>query len=134
MSTSNNQQKKIVLTPLAPSPIGPYSQGISVGNIVYVSGQLGVNVRTGQMVTESIRAQAEQAFTNLKAVVEASGATLSNIAKITIFITNFDDFPTINEVMKEYFMAPFPARSTIGVAALPLGAKVELEAIVHLNH
>lgn len=133
MSTSSNQPKKIILTPLAPSPIGPYSQAISVGNIVYVSGQLGVNVRTGQMVTESIRAQAEQAFTNLKAVVEASGVTLSNVAKITIFITNFDDFPTINEVMKEYFMAPFPARSTIGVASLPLGAKVELEAIVHLN-
>lgn len=122
--------KRIISTPLAPQPIGPYSQAVQVGNTVYLSGQIGMNVRTNEMVTGSIRDEAQQAFTNMKAVVEASGAKMSDVVKVNIFIRNFNDFPAINDVMKEFFQLPFPARSTVGVAELPKNARVEIESIV----
>lgn len=122
--------KRIISTPLAPKPIGPYSQAVQVGNTVYLSGQIGMNVRTNEMVTGSIRDEAQQAFTNMKAVVEASGAKMSDVVKVNIFIRNFNDFPAINDVMKEFFQSPFPARSTVGVAELPKNARVEIESIV----
>mgnify|MGYP002714407732 CR=1 FL=1 len=122
--------KRIISTPLAPQPIGPYSQAVQVGNTVYLSGQIGMNVRTNEMVTGSIRDEAQQAFTNMKAVVEASGAKMSDVVKVNIFIRNFNDFPAINDVMKEFFQSPFPARSTVGVAELPKNARVEIESIV----
>ena len=123
---------KVVSTPLAPAPIGPYSQAIHVGDTVYLSGCIALNARTNEMVTESVQAEATQVFNNMKAVVEAAGGRMSNIVKLTIFITDFNDFPVINETMKQFFQAPFPARSTIGVASLPKGARVEVEAIAHL--
>ena len=122
--------KRIISTPLAPQPIGPYSQAVQVGNTVYLSGQIGMNVRNNEMVTGSIRDEAQQAFTNMKAVVEASGAKMSDVVKVNIFIRNFNDFPAINDVMKEFFQSPFPARSTVGVAELPKNARVEIESIV----
>nr|A0A1J1DL12.1 RecName: Full=2-iminobutanoate/2-iminopropanoate deaminase; AltName: Full=Allergen Der f 34; AltName: Full=Enamine/imine deaminase; AltName: Allergen=Der f 34.0101 [Dermatophagoides farinae]BAV90601.1 enamine/imine deaminase [Dermatophagoides farinae] len=122
--------KRIISTPLAPQPIGPYSQAVQVGNTVYLSGQIGMNVRTNEMVTGPIRDEAQQAFTNMKAVVEASGAKMSDVVKVNIFIRNFNDFPAINDVMKEFFQSPFPARSTVGVAELPKNARVEIESIV----
>ncbi|OTF74311.1 ribonuclease UK114-like protein [Euroglyphus maynei] len=121
--------KRILSTPLAPTPIGPYSQAVQVGNTIYLSGQLGINVRTGELITESVRAEAHQVFTNIKAVVESSGGKMSDIVKLNIFIRNFDDFSAINDVMKEFFQSPFPARSTVGVASLPKNARVEIECI-----
>ena len=121
--------RRILSTPLAPMPIGPYSQAVQVGNQIYLSGQLGMNVRTGELLTESIQAEARQAFNNMKAVVESGGARMSDIVKLTIFIRDFNDFPTINDVMKEFFQSPFPARSTVGVASLPKNARIELECI-----
>nr|XP_027193688.1 2-iminobutanoate/2-iminopropanoate deaminase-like [Dermatophagoides pteronyssinus] len=121
--------RRILSTPLAPIPIGPYSQAVQVGNQIYLSGQLGMNVRTGELLTESIQAEARQTFNNMKAVVESGGARMSDIVKLTIFIRDFNDFPIINDVMKEFFQSPFPARSTIGVASLPKNARIELECI-----
>ena len=132
----NNQQRKVTFTPLAPTPVGPYSQGVilSAGHsTLYLSGQIGINVRTGALVSpDSVVDQTQQAFTNFKTVVESAGASLANVVKVNIFLTNMNNFPQVNEVMKQFFDAPFPARSTVGVASLPLGALVELEGIVQL--
>lgn len=127
-------QRKVTFTALAPTPVGPYSQGvISTGPTLYVSGQVGLNVRTRTLVSAEVADQAQQAFANFKSVVESAGATLSDVVKVNIFLTDMASFPVVNEVMKQFFDAPYPARSTVGVASLPLGALVELEGIVQLT-
>ena len=125
-------ERKITFTPLAPAPIGPYSQAVIANNMLYLSGQIGLNTRTGKL-EETIHAQAEQVFHNIKTVVESAGITLDHVIKLTIFITNFEHFPTVNEVMKSFFKQPFPARNTVGVPSLPAKALVEVEAIVDLT-
>ncbi|CAG2178196.1 unnamed protein product [Oppiella nova] len=123
--------KQEIKTPLAPQPVATYSQAIKAGNIVYLSGQVAMDVKANKLVLEPFEAQADQVFKNLKTVCEASGATLNQIVKLTIFITDFKNFPTVNQTMEKYFSRPYPARSTIGVASLN-GVDIEVEGILHL--
>lgn len=124
--------KTIVSTSGAPAAIGPYSQAVRVGNLVFLSGQLALDPDSGQLVDGGIEAQAERAFRNLRAVIEASGGTVADVVKLTLFLTDLGDFPKVNEIMQSHFAQPYPARSTIGVAALPRGALFEVEAVVVL--
>lgn len=124
---------RIISTTNAPAAIGPYSQGIADESTLYCSGQIGLDPATG-ILEPTFEAQARRAFSNLKAVIEAAGASMKNVMKVTIFLTSMDDFPKVNEAMCEYFAAPYPARSCFAVAGLPKGALVEVEAVVHLNH
>ena len=131
---TNMSNRKVTFTPLAPTPVGPYSQAVvATGATLYVSGQIGLNPVSRTLVSATDAAeQAVQAFTNFKAVVEASGATLADVVKVNIFLASMADFAAVNEVMKSFFETPYPARSTVGVAGLPLRALVELEGIVQL--
>ena len=123
--------KQAIHSPDAPAAIGPYSQAIRTGNMLYLSGQIPLDPRTMQLV-EGIDAQTHQVFRNLRAVAVAAGATLNDIAKLTILLTDLGDFAKVNEIMAGYFKAPYPARATYQVAALPRGARIEVEAIAVL--
>jgi len=116
----------------APAAIGPYSQAIKVGNTVYLSGQIGLDPATGNL-REGTDAQARQVFTNLKAVAAAAGGTLDDIAKVTLLLVDMADFPKVNEIMAGFFTEPYPARATYQVAALPKGARVEVEGVLVLG-
>ena len=122
----------VVSTAKAPAAIGPYSQAIKLGNMVFTSGQIGLSPLTGELVGSSTEEQARQAFTNLKAVAEEAGGSLANVVKFTLFLTDLSEFAQVNAIMQEYVSAPFPARSTVGVASLPKGARFEVEAILAL--
>lgn len=121
--------KKIISTDAAPAAIGPYSQGISFLNHVYVSGQLPVNPSTGEIQGMDIIAQTEQCLKNLSAVIEESGLSLSNVLKTTVFLQSMDDFEDMNHVYAGFFDNKPPARSTVEVSRLPKGALVEIEAV-----
>ncbi len=125
--------KSAILTAHAPKPIGPYSQAIRTGNLLFCSGQVPLSPETGEMVGGSdVMAQAKQSLENLKAVITAAGGTLDQVVKTTIFLKSMGDFPKVNEVYAAYFTGTAPARSTIEVARLPKDALVEIEAIVAL--
>ena len=113
----------------APTAIGPYSQAIRSGNTLYLSGQTPLDPATGEMVPGGIDAQATRVFENLKAVLAAGDASFDNVVRVAIYMTDLGNFGAVNEVMKKYFSEPYPARSTIGVAALPRGAAVEIDVI-----
>ena len=113
----------------APAAIGPYSQAIRAGDTVYLSGQIGLDPATGALV-EGLDAQAHRVFRNLRAVAEAAGGTLDHMVKLTLLLADLGDFAEVNEIMKEYFREPYPARVTIGVAALPKGAQVEVDCVL----
>ena len=117
----------------APAAIGPYSQAVRCGNTVYFSGQIPLDPATMELVGGDIAAQARRVFDNLTAVCSAAGGSLAQIARIGIYLTDLSNFAAVNAVMQEYFQAPFPARSTIGVASLPRGAQVEVDAILVLD-
>ncbi|MCI5588529.1 MAG: RidA family protein [Lachnospiraceae bacterium] len=121
--------KKEISTDKAPAAIGPYSQAIEVNGMVYTSGVIPINPATGELVTGSAEAQAEQAISNLAALLEAAGTSMSNVVKTVVFIKNMDDFGKINEVYAKYFEAPYPARSCVEVARLPKDVAIEIEAI-----
>ncbi len=123
--------KTVIASNSAPAAIGPYSQAVRSGNLVFCSGQLGLDPASGQLA-EGVKAQADRAMRNLKAVAEAAGASLESIVKTTIFLKNMADFATVNEVYGSFFPADKPARSTIEVAGLPKGGLVEIEAILSL--
>ncbi len=125
-------QLTAIQTPNAPAAIGPYSQAIKAGNTVYLSGQIPLVPATMELVQGDVTAQATQVFENLKAVAEAAGGTLANSVKINISLTDLNNFAAVNEVMKKYFNEPYPARACVGVASLPRGAQVEIEAILVL--
>jgi reactive intermediate/imine deaminase len=125
-------QLTAIHTPNAPAAIGPYSQAIKAGNTVYLSGQIPLVPATMELVQGDVTAQATQVFENLKAVAEAAGGTLANSVKINISLTDLNNFAAVNEVMKKYFNEPYPARACVGVASLPRGAQVEIEAILVL--
>ena len=131
-SWDNAMSKTIISTPNAPAAIGTYSQAVQVGDTVYLSGQIGLDPVTMQMV-EGIDAQILRVFENLKAVVEAAGGSLGDVVKLTIYLTDLANFATVNEIMAQYFFEPFPARAAVGVATLPRGALVEAEGVVVLN-
>jgi len=120
--------RESVQTSKAPAAIGPYSQAIRADRMVFLSGQIALDPSTGQLIAGGIEAQARQAFANLAAVAEASGARLADSVKLTLFLTDLKDFSTVNAVMQEFFQPPYPARSTIEVSALPRGACFEVEA------
>lgn len=117
-------------TNAAPSAIGTYSQAIRVGNTVYVSGQIPLDPATGALIDGDITAQITQVFDNLKAVAEGAGLSLNHAVKITVFLTDLSHFAKVNEIMANYFELPYPARAALGVAALPKGAEVEVDAIL----
>ena len=124
--------KHIIHTDQAPAAIGPYSQAVHFGHLLFVSGTLPVDPRTGQLVGGDIEAQSRQVFRNLAAIAEAAGGQLADAVKVTVFLTDLGDFQRVNGVYREWFGEPFPARSTVQVAALPLGAPLEVEAIIAL--
>jgi reactive intermediate/imine deaminase len=119
-----------ISTPSAPAAIGPYSQAIRAGGTVYLSGQIGLDPATGHLVEGGLDAQAHRAFRNLSAVAEAAGGSLAQCVKLTLFLTDLSQFAEVNEIMKAFFNAPYPARSTVGVASLPRGAVFEVEAVM----
>lgn len=125
--------RSIVSTTGAPAAIGPYSQAVRAGQTVYLSGQIALDPASGQLVAGGIEAQAEQALRNLRAVTEAAGGSLAQCVKLTLFLTDLAHFPLVNEIMQRHFAAPYPARSTIGVASLPRGALFEVEAVMCLD-
>jgi reactive intermediate/imine deaminase len=125
--------RKTIHTDMAPKAIGPYSQAVRAGNTVYFSGQIPLDPATGELVTGDISFQTRRVFDNLKAVCEAAGGTLAGVVRIGIFLTDLGNFAAVNAVMAEYFKEPYPARSTIGVASLPRGAQVEIDAILQLD-
>jgi 2-iminobutanoate/2-iminopropanoate deaminase len=120
---------KSIYTKNAPEPIGPYSQAVQAGNLVFVSGQVGKDPVSGAMKTENIKAEATQVMTNIKNILETAGLAMSNIAKTTIFLTNMDDFGQVNEVYGSFFTGNYPARETVQVSRLPLNANIEVSVI-----
>jgi reactive intermediate/imine deaminase len=124
--------KQFISTTDAPSAIGPYSQAVRAGNTIWVSGQIPLDPATKELVPGDIEAQTRRVFENLKIIVLASGATLDDVVKVNIFLTDLAHFALVNKVMAEYFRAPYPARAAVGVASLPRGAQVEVECIVAL--
>lgn len=122
--------EKICLhTEQAPAAIGPYSQAIQVGNVVYTSGQIALDPETGALVPGGIEAQAHRVFQNLKGVLASAGCTFENVVKTVVFLTDLADFAVVNEIYAAYFPAPCPARSCVQVAALPKGSKIEVELV-----
>jgi reactive intermediate/imine deaminase len=124
--------KTIIATAGAPAAIGTYSQAVRVGDTVYLSGQIGLDPQSMQMV-EGIDAQIVRVFDNLKAVAEAAGGSLADVVKLNVFLTDLGHFAKVNETMAKYFSQPYPARAAVGVAALPRGALVEMDGILCLD-
>ena len=130
---SKKMSKEIISTDNAPQAIGPYSQAVKTGNLIFISGQIPLDAKTGDIVDGTIEDQANQVLENIKSICEAAGHGLEDIVKITIFLTDLGNFATVNEVMKKYFKEPYPARATVEISGLPLGVEVEIEAIVSTN-
>ncbi len=125
--------RQIIHTEQAPAAIGPYSQAVRAGNTVYFSGQIPLDPSTGNLVDGDIAAQARRAFDNLKAVAEAAGGSLDRIVRLGLYLTDLSQFAAVNAVMQDYFVAPYPARSTIEVSGLPKGAAFEVDAVMVLD-
>jgi len=123
--------KIIISTENAPAAIGTYSQAVRAGQTVYLSGQIGLDPKSGQMA-EGVEAQIHRVFANLKAVAEASGGTLADVVKLNVYLTDLAHFAKVNEIMASYFAQPYPARAAVGVAALPRAALIEAEAVLVL--
>ena len=124
--------KKVISTTKAPSAIGPYSQAIQVGHLVYTSGQIPINPATGSFVEGGIREQTRQSLLNVKAILEEAGLTMGDVVKTTVFMADMNDFADMNAVYAEFFTEPYPARSAIAVKTLPKGALVEIEVVAGL--
>ena len=125
--------KQAIHTKDAPEAIGTYSQAIKVGETVFISGQIPLEPGTMNIVDEDIRAQTHRVFNNLAAVVREGGGNLDDVVKLTVFLTDLSNFAVVNEVMAEHFNPPYPARAAVGVAALPKGVPIEIDAIAHLG-
>lgn len=121
--------KQIISTDQAPAAVGAYSQGISINGMVFTSGQIPINPKTGQVVDGDIAAQAEQSMKNVKAIVEAGGLTMDDVVKVTILLADINDFTAVNDVYQSFFSGTYPARSCFAVKGLPKGVGVEIEAI-----
>jgi 2-iminobutanoate/2-iminopropanoate deaminase len=127
-----NGERKAILTDKAPKPIGPYSQAVRYGNLVFTSGQIPIDPVTGELVTGDIVRETEQVFTNLAAVLAAAGTDLGRAVRTTVFLTDMGQFGKVNEVYARHFREPFPARSTVQVAALPKGVSVEIDVVAEV--
>ncbi len=123
---------KAISTQKAPAAIGPYSQAIQAGNLVFASGQIPINPLTGNIVEGGIREQTHQALANVKGVLEAAGLSLSNVVKTTVFLADINDFAEVNAIYGTYFTEPYPARSAVSVKALPKGALIEIEVVAEV--
>jgi len=126
---SHHTEKRIISTPDAPAAIGTYSQAVRVGDTVYCSGQIGLDPQTMQVV-EGIEAQIHRVFKNLAAVAHEAGGSMANAVRLTVFLTDLGHFAKVNEIMAEYVPQPYPARAAVGVASLPRGALVEVDAVL----
>lgn len=126
--------KQVIHTDAAPAAVGPYSQAVAVnsGKLVFLSGQIGLEPNTGELISENFEGQVRQSFANMQAVIEAAGGSLDHIVKLTLFLTDLSKFASANAIMADVVPQPYPARSTIGVASLPKGAQFEVEAIIVL--
>jgi len=124
--------KQVISTPKAPAAIGPYSQAIRVGNLVYTSGQIPIDPATGAFAEGGIKEQTRQSLTNVKAILEEAGTSLAHVIKTTVFMADMNDFADMNSVYAEFFTEPFPARSAVAVKTLPKGALVEIEVIAEI--
>jgi len=122
--------RKIIHTDCAPKAIGPYSQAVAAGGMVFLSGQVGLDPKTGEIVAGGLEAEARRAFSNLAAVAEAAGSSLASAVRVTIYLTDLGQFAVANRIMQEYFSEPYPARVTIGAAALPRGAAIEVDCVL----
>lgn len=125
--------RQSIHTDRAPKAIGPYSQAVRAGDLVFLSGQIPLDPATMELVSGDFEAEVRRSFENLKAVVEAAGGRLDQVVKLTLFLTDLAHFPKVNEVMTAFFEEPFPARSTVGVSQLPKGARFEVECVLHLG-
>ena len=123
----------VISTDKAPAAIGPYSQAMEINGMIYTSGMIPIDPATGELVTGSVEAQAEQAISNLEALLSASGSSIDNVVKTVVFISDMDNFGTINEVYAKHFREPYPARSCVQVARLPKDVAIEIEAVAMKN-
>ncbi len=121
--------KEVIKTDKAPAAVGPYSQAVRIGNTLYAAGQVAIDPATGKVVEGDVTAQAAQCLKNVQGVLDGAGFAITDVVKVTVFITNMADFPLVNEEYKKVFQEPYPARSCVGVASLPLGVSVEIEVI-----
>jgi len=128
-----HMSKKIIYTDNAPKAIGPYSQGVIAGGFLFISGQVPIDPKNGDVLKESIEIQTNQVINNIENICKEAGRGLSDIVKITIYLTDLGDFADVNKVMIERFEEPYPARATIEISALPLGVNVEIDAVVNAN-
>ncbi|HZF18024.1 MAG TPA: RidA family protein [Steroidobacteraceae bacterium] len=124
-------KREIIATAGAPKAAGTYSQAVRAGDSVYVSGQVPLDPATGQLVSDDIELQIRRVFDNLKAIAEAAGCSLNDAVRFTVFLIDLAHFPVVNQVMTEYLREPYPTRSTVGIASLPRGARVEIDCILH---
>src|ERR1700749_1746274 len=125
--------REIIHTDKAPKAIGPYSQAVRAGDTVYLSGQIPLDPKTMELVTGDVEKEIRQVFENLKAVAEASGGSLAQAGKVNVYLTDLANFAKVNEIMALYISPPYPARAAVGVAQLPRGARVEIEAVLYLD-
>lgn len=125
-------KKEIIFTDKAPKAIGTYSQAVKVNNTVYISGQIPLLPENMEVLEGSVEEQIHQVFKNLQAIIEAAGGTFENVVKLNIFLTDLSNFPTVNQVMSQYFSEPYPARAAIGVKELPKDVPVEMDAVLEL--
>lgn len=124
-------KREVISTASAPQAIGTYSQALRVGDFVFISGQVPLDPATGQLVSDDVETQIRRVFDNLKAVAEAAGCTLNDAVRLTVFMLDLGAFPVVNQVMSQYLREPYPTRSTVGIASLPRGARIEIDAILH---
>ena len=124
---------KVISTKKAPAAIGPYSQAIQVGNLVYTSGQIPIDPATGTFIEGGIKEQTRQSLTNVRAILEEAGLTLANVIKTTVFMADMNDFADMNAIYAEFFSEPYPARSAIAAKSLPKGALVEIEVVATIE-
>jgi len=124
--------KQIVSTAAAPAAIGTYSQAVAVGDCVYLSGQIGLNPKTMELVADSLEQQLHQVFSNLAAVCTAAGGSLADLVKLNIYLLDMADFVTVNQIMAEHVPEPFPARAALAVSGLPKSARVEIDGVMHV--
>ncbi|MFL6548569.1 MAG: RidA family protein [Povalibacter sp.] len=125
--------RTIISTPDAPKAVGTYSQAVKVGSTVYVSGQIPLDPRSGEMVTSSMDAQIRRVFDNLKAIIVAAGGSFASVTKLNVFLVDLSHFALLNQIMAEYFQEPYPARAAVQVAALPKGAAVEMDCVLEID-
>lgn len=126
---SLHDMKKVISTPNAPAAIGPYSQAIQVGNLIYTSGQIPIDPSTGQFVEGGIKEQTRQSLSNIQAILQEAGSTMASVVKTTVFLADMADFADMNNVYAEFFTEPYPARSAVAVKTLPKNALVEIEVV-----